>query len=80
MTEDGNVLEGFPLSEGERNGIEIADETVQNLRIKGSKCLVGRLGVPKKLNKESFKAILVRIWRPAGNVVFKEIQENLWLF
>jgi hypothetical protein len=38
------------------------------------------LGVPKKLNKEAFKAILTRIWRPAGRVVFKEIQENLWLF
>lgn len=36
--------------------------------------------MPKKLNKEAFKAILVRIWRPAGQVVFKEIQENLWLF
>lgn len=36
--------------------------------------------MPKKLNKEGFKAILVRIWRPVGRVIFKEIQENLWLF
>lgn len=41
---------------------------------------MGRLGVPKKLNKEAFKAILMRIWRPARRVVFKEILEKLWLF
>jgi hypothetical protein len=41
---------------------------------------VGRLGVLKKLNKEAFKAVLMRIWRLPGRVVFKEILENLWLF
>jgi hypothetical protein len=41
---------------------------------------VGRLGVPKKLNKEAFKAVLQRIWRPSGQLVVKEIKENLWLF
>jgi hypothetical protein len=75
-----NLLGGFPLSEGEQKGIEIAVDSVQDLWHKGSKCLVGRLGVPKKLNKEAFKAILLRIWRPVGTVLFKEVQENLWLF
>lgn len=75
-----NELDGFPMSEGEQLGIEIADETVHDLRIKGSRCLVGRLGVPKNLNKETFIAVLLRIWQPAGNVLFKEVQENLWLF
>lgn len=46
----GNVLDGFPLSKGEQTGIEIADDTIQDLCIKGSKCLVRRLGVPKKLH------------------------------
>ncbi len=41
---------------------------------------MGSLGVPKKLNKEAFKAVLVRIWRLGGNLFLKEIQENLWLF
>lgn len=54
--------------------------TTHDIRAKGSKCLVGRLGVPKKLNRVAFKAVLMRIWRPAGRVVFKEILENLWLF
>jgi hypothetical protein len=68
------------LSKGEQKGTEIVDETIEELRIKGSRCIVGRLGEPKKLNKDAFKAILVRIWRPAGRLIFKEILDNLWLF
>jgi hypothetical protein len=34
----------------------------------------------KKLTNKAFKAIILRIWRPGGRVVFNEIQENLWLF
>ncbi len=41
---------------------------------------MGRLGVPKKLNKEAFKAILVRIWRLVGRLFLKEIQEHVRLF
>jgi hypothetical protein len=77
---NGEFLGGFPLSEGEQKGITIAEGTTQILCAKGSKCIVGRLWVPKKLNKEAFKAILIRIWRSAGRVVFKEILDNLWLF
>jgi hypothetical protein len=58
----------------------LIEETVQDLRIKGSKCLVSWLGVPKKLNKEAFKGILMRIRRPAGKLMINEVQENLWLF
>jgi len=77
MTEcNENFLGGLPLTEGELRDLRIADESTKELQVKGSRCLVGRLGAPKKLNKEAFKAILMRIWRPAGRVVFKEIQEN----
>jgi len=36
--------------------------------------------VPKKLNEKAFKAIIMRIWRPAGKLMINEVQENLWLF
>jgi hypothetical protein len=39
---NGNILDGLPLSKREQTRIEIANETIQDLRIKGSKCLVGR--------------------------------------
>jgi hypothetical protein len=81
MTEgNGNVLGGFPLSKREQKEIVVAESAIQELCNKGSLCLVGRLGVPKKLNKEAFKAVLQRIWRPSGRLVVKEIKENLWLF
>jgi len=51
MTEGlGNVLGRLPLIEGEQREIQIEDETIQDLRDKGSKGVVGSLGVPKKLN------------------------------
>lgn len=62
-----------PFNGGEKKGIKIAEEAVQDLRIKGSKCLIGRLGVPKKLNKEAFKAILMRIWKPVGKLMINEV-------
>jgi hypothetical protein len=80
MEGDENVLGGFPLSEREQKRIVVADSAIQELCNKGFLCLVWRLGVPKKLNKEAFKAVLQRIWRPSGRLVVKEIKENLWLF
>jgi hypothetical protein len=81
MTKENGVFnDEFPLTEGEQRGIDVSDEETEVLRSKGSKCLVGRLGVAKEFNKEAFKSLLVRIWRTMGRVFFKEIQENLWLF
>jgi hypothetical protein len=67
----------FPLLKG-RNRVSLLE--IEDLRIKGSKCLVGRLGDAKKINKEAFKLVLTRIWHTRGHLFFKEIQDNLWLF
>jgi hypothetical protein len=81
MAEDyGEKVGNFPLTKGEKKGILIDVEDVAELRTKGSKCLVGRLGVPKRINKEAFKTLLTRIWRTVKDVFFKEIHDNLWLF
>jgi hypothetical protein len=77
---NGEGLDGFLMTEGEQKGITIDDGEILDLKQKGTKCLVGRLGIPKKLNNEAFKAILLRIWRLAGRILFREIQENLCLF
>jgi hypothetical protein len=47
---------------------------------KGKRCLVGKLWPGKRANKEAFIIVLSRIWRTRKSVVFKELQENLWLF
>jgi hypothetical protein len=81
MVEDSKERYGnFPLTEGEQKGILISDDEIEELRAKGSKCLVGRLGIAKKIDKEAFKTLLTRIWQTMGRVFFKEIQDNLWLF
>jgi hypothetical protein len=81
MAEKSGDFQGtFPLIESELQEIDIGEEETKELRTKGSKCLIGRLGVAKNIHKEAFKVILIRIWRTLGSVFFKEIQENLWLF
>lgn len=70
----------FSLTNGEQKGIPIGDDDTEELRLKGMKCLVGQLGVQKKVNKEAFKTLLTRIWKLVGRIVFKEIRKNLWLF
>jgi hypothetical protein len=34
----------------------------------------------KKVNKEAFKTVLSRIWRTIQGVIFKELDDNVWLF
>ena len=43
-------------------------------------CLVGKIWARKQVSREAFKTVLSRIWRLVGTVVFKELQDNLWLF
>lgn len=41
---------------------------------------MGKIGTERKVNKESFKSMLTRLWRIRGLVVFQEVQDNVWLF
>jgi hypothetical protein len=34
----------------------------------------------RKVNKEAFKTVLSRIWRILNGVIFKELDDNIWLF
>lgn len=65
---------------GEREGISISEGEVADGREKGEHCLVGRIGEEKKINKEAFKMVFSRLWKIVGSVVFKEVQENTWIF
>jgi hypothetical protein len=40
----------------------------------------GKVGGDRRVNKEAFQTVLSRIWRTVGTVVFKEVQDNIWLF
>jgi hypothetical protein len=76
----GEKVGNFPLTAGESQSIQLEVEEVKDLRAKGKKCLVGRLGVLKRFNKEAFKNLLIRIWRLAGDLFCKEILDNVWVF
>jgi hypothetical protein len=76
----GNFGRNMPMTLGEQTGIRIEDVNTEDLRSKGTKCLMGRLGPIKKFNREAFKSLMVRIWCVEGKLIFKELQDHIWLF
>ncbi|XP_059446458.1 uncharacterized protein LOC132178004 [Corylus avellana] len=68
------------LTEGERVGVVICEGEIADGREKGERCLVGRIGGERRVNKEVFRFVLSRIWRLSGSVLFKEVLDNVWVF
>ncbi|GLT77767.1 hypothetical protein SLA2020_493250 [Shorea laevis] len=68
------------LSEGEKEGIPIHAGELSAVKEKVERCLVGRVGTEKRINREAFRTLLSRLWNPRGAVVFKEVQNHLWIF
>jgi hypothetical protein len=65
---------------GEWDGITITEGEVAESRDRGERCLVGRIGEDRRVNKEAFRTVMTRLWRIVGTVVFQEVQENIWVF
>jgi hypothetical protein len=81
MTENlESMCRRISLSEGEKNGITVSVGEIADVQEKGDRCLVGRIWSEKYTNKEAFKSVLSGLWRTMESVVFKELQDNLWLF
>lgn len=68
------------LMGGEQKGIVVTEGEIAEVREVGIRCLVGKLWAEKPVNREAFKSVMSRVWQMAGTVVFKELQDNLWLF
>ena len=68
------------LCEGERAGITITDGEIEEVRAQGGQCLVGRIWMARKVNKDAFKVVLTRVWRLTKGVIFKELDDNIWPF
>jgi hypothetical protein len=74
MADDVDKLCGkVALIGGKRDGITITEGEVTDSHERGERCLVGRIGEERKVNKEAFKTVLMQLWRMVGNVVFKEV-------
>jgi hypothetical protein len=68
------------LTEGEKVGLTITEGEVDEVRAQGGRCLVGKVWMGRRANKEAFKTVLSRIWRIFHGVIFKELDDNIWLF
>jgi hypothetical protein len=68
------------LTDGERVGIKVVEGDVAEIREKSLNCLVGKLWTERPINKEAFQTVLSRLWRTVGQVIFRELQDNCWLF
>lgn len=81
MAEEIEVLCGrISLFDREKEEISISEGEIAVLRERGSRCLVGRIGTEKRINREAFRTLLTRLWRPLGQVIFQAVQEHLWIF
>jgi hypothetical protein len=67
------------LTEAEKIGITITEDDTVDLRMKSGKCLVGRIMSERRILKEAFRTLMLCKWKTADNIVFKELDENLWL-
>jgi hypothetical protein len=71
--------EGMRLSEGEKASIVITEDDTADQRLRNGRCLIGRIMSDRRVQKEAFKAFMARLWKTTGKVVFKELEDNLWL-
>jgi hypothetical protein len=60
------MCRNISLTKGEKVGITVTDGEVEEIREKGTTCLVGKLLAENIVNKEAFKVVLSRIWCTVG--------------
>jgi hypothetical protein len=77
---EGKMKRNLTLSEGEQLGILVDDCEVAEAKKQGHNCLIGKIWAGKRINRDSFVRVFKRIWRIDGEVVFKEVQPNVWMF
>ncbi len=69
----------FSLSEEESLGVEVQDQALEEIVVRGQAYLVGKLLADWMVRKEIIKSTLIRGWRPTGTTSFKVLGENLFL-
>ncbi|XP_059458415.1 uncharacterized protein LOC132188014 [Corylus avellana] len=67
------------LSEEEESDVVVQEDVLEEGVNRGSNCLVGRLIVDRVIAKSTVRGMLMRRWRPTGELSFKVMGENLFL-
>jgi hypothetical protein len=75
-----NLKGSTTLSEGKQLEIDVEDCDVAKAEKQSSNCLIGKIWAGKRMNKEGFITVFKRIWQTKEEVIFKEIQPNVWMF
>jgi hypothetical protein len=65
------------LTNGEKQGILITVDDTADLRLISGR--FGKLMSEWRVQKEAFQAIMSCLWKPLGLVIFKELNDNMWL-
>jgi hypothetical protein len=81
MAEDlEHLCKNISLTDREKIGISISEGEVTEAKTLGDSCLIGKIWSEKAVNKEAFKSVLSSLWRTVGRVIFKEVEDNMWIF
>lgn len=75
-----HLCKKISLMDREKIGISIFEGEVTETKMLGDNCLVGKIWTEKAVNKEAFKTVLSRLWHTVGRVIFKEVEDNMWIF
>jgi hypothetical protein len=75
-----HLCKKISLIKGEQIGILVFEGDVFETKSHEDRCLIGKIWTMKIVNKEAFKTVLSRLWLTIGRVIFKEVQDNMWLF
>jgi hypothetical protein len=77
---ESKMKRNLTLSEGEQLEILVDDCEVAEAKKQGNNCLIGKIWAGKRINRDGFVRVFKRIWRIDGEVAFKEVQPNVWMF
>jgi len=80
MAEDLQEMWGkFSLNKDENSRVSLEDVEIAPMVHRGKICLVGKIMVDRIVPKEFFRALLIRAWRPMGEVFFKVLGGNRFI-
>jgi hypothetical protein len=74
-----NLWGKFSLLENETSGVALEVSEIEPMVSKGKYCLIGKLLSNRVVPKDFLKAPPKRAWRPAGEVVFQAIGDNMFI-
>ena len=74
------LCENFSLADKDEAVLEISKEATLNGAKDVDLCLVGKVLMGKKVNREAFKGFIEQIWSTFGQVEVELVADNIFMF